>query len=532
MDSAATASGTGHREGLSKLMTDTQSDTKSAWSRAQIVLWVLPVVATILFPGLLWILAERPMAARFHLAVAMDLIVAVVALVAFAVFSSGFRRRIRWALALTAITLLVLFQWPILSAAGIYLEQALPIPALKEVFPVAAAVALLWIATRIGDELGFAVITTVGLWIVVVALAIGSIPYATQPAGSDRPSPAAPDLPDVMLIVMDGYTRGDILQEQFGFDNSPFLTDLEDMGFVVADQARSNYSFTYASVASMYNMDYVYDAGEITDDEGTAMRNALAGDSTIIKTFREQGYEVAFVENAWQGSRCSPTVDICIRNGIVERAAWNIGQITIFAPLASAVRHHPFNTVSMEHLETLPEIVTTDRTDGVPRLTIAHILLPHPPFLLDQECNRVNSPVRRAFQVASDELIENRRWFYTDQMTCTNSVLADSLSQIISNDTDTIVMITGDHGSGSTRLANQDSQKWDDAALKERLSIFSAYRVPECPESIYPAITPVNGTRAIASCALNISLDPLPDLSLWSPPGGEGEMTDQADRLN
>ena len=55
------------------------------------------------------------------------------------------------------------------------------------------------------------------------------------------------------------------------------------------------------------------------------------------------------------------------------------------------------------------------------------------------------------------------------------------------------------------------------------MGIFSAYRVPGCAESIYPAITPINGTRAVTSCALGTALDPLPDLNYWIAGNGEGE---------
>ena len=58
------------------------------------------------------------------------------------------------------------------------------------------------------------------------------------PAG---PAPAvtlaSPGLsPDVYIIVVDGYARGDILSEYYGFDNTPFLSALEELGFNISSR--------------------------------------------------------------------------------------------------------------------------------------------------------------------------------------------------------------------------------------------------------------------------------------------------------
>ena len=43
--------------------------------------------------------------------------------------------------------------------------------------------------------------------------------------------------PNIYYIVLDAYTRADILEEVFSFDNAPFLSALEARGFLVADGA-------------------------------------------------------------------------------------------------------------------------------------------------------------------------------------------------------------------------------------------------------------------------------------------------------
>ena len=50
-------------------------------------------------------------------------------------------------------------------------------------------------------------------------------------------------------MILDGYTRDDVLDEVYGFDNEPFLAGLEDRGFYVARDSYANYPATYLSLA-------------------------------------------------------------------------------------------------------------------------------------------------------------------------------------------------------------------------------------------------------------------------------------------
>jgi len=57
-------------------------------------------------------------------------------------------------------------------------------------------------------------------------------------------------LPNIYYIILDGYARGDVLQEIYGYDNSEFLDHLATQGFYVADRSRANYCQTALSLAS------------------------------------------------------------------------------------------------------------------------------------------------------------------------------------------------------------------------------------------------------------------------------------------
>jgi hypothetical protein len=261
------------------------------------------------------------------------------------------------------------------------------------------------------------------------------------------------------------------------------------------------------------------------------MRDALAGDSTLIRRFQEAGYDVAYTESSWTGSTCSALVDVCIRDGLTYRSAWVLGQITLLAPLLDRWMPHQFNAVSMRHLEELPEYTERGRRDGTPRLTIAHVILPHPPFEREADCSRRGRRSEQAVAASGSDALSLRRARYVDQAKCTNDLLIAALDEIIAAHPDVHVMLTADHGSATTVSTDNNPDSRSDEVLLERMAIFSAYRLPNCSAEVAATITPVNGTRLLTNCALGSSLDVVEDRSLWIPPNRSGSVVDVTNRL-
>jgi hypothetical protein len=50
------------------------------------------------------------------------------------------------------------------------------------------------------------------------------------------------NLPDFYLIILDAHTRSDVLASRFGYDNSDFIRQLNEMGFYVSNCGQSNYA--------------------------------------------------------------------------------------------------------------------------------------------------------------------------------------------------------------------------------------------------------------------------------------------------
>jgi hypothetical protein len=78
------------------------------------------------------------------------------------------------------------------------------------------------------------------------------------------------NLPDIYYIILDSYSRQDVLKEMFGYDNSAFIDGLRERGFYVADCSNANYSGTVMSLTSTLNYEFLNTtAEEATADEGS-----------------------------------------------------------------------------------------------------------------------------------------------------------------------------------------------------------------------------------------------------------------------
>ena len=70
--------------------------------------------------------------------------------------------------------------------------------------------------------------------------------------------------PNIYVMMVDGYPGADVLESRFGIDNKPFERELTDRGLDVAGRSRSNYSKTWLTLASFFQMTYVQDLPAIS----------------------------------------------------------------------------------------------------------------------------------------------------------------------------------------------------------------------------------------------------------------------------
>ena len=107
--------------------------------------------------------------------------------------------------------------------------------------------------------------------------------------------------PDIYYIILDGYTRGDVLKDIFKYDSSSFLDKLEKKGFYIADKSSANYGHTTSSLASSLNMNYMDKLIKNLDTHSTdrAISANLLKDSAVRKFFTQKGYKYVTVSSGY-----------------------------------------------------------------------------------------------------------------------------------------------------------------------------------------------------------------------------------------
>lgn len=313
-------------------------------------------------------------------------------------------------------------------------------------------------------------------------------------------------LPDIYFIMVDAFPREDIVQTEYG-ETIPFYKDLENMGFVATNEAYANYLFTMNALSAMLNFDYIPARieGQIVDskDEGPLLE--LVHDNRLCKTLQSIGYEYIALDSTWRPTTTSTCADQVIENGE------NIEDILIFymnmTALLPVMNEHMVTTVRNSRLKTLEQIKTIPALDG-PTFTFAHILLPHQPYVFDQN----GDPFPDLEKLNIFRTGNNRDDAFFEQTIFASNQLIEVVQEIIDNsEVPPIILIQADHGPDYLDYGD------DPDIINLRAPVFGAYYLPfGGDELVYPSMSPVNLFRIVLSYYFDAGLELLEDRTYYT----------------
>lgn len=340
---------------------------------------------------------------------------------------------------------------------------------------------------------------------------------AAQAAGMSVPDGRLP--PDIYYLVLDAYTREDVLARHFGYDNRPFLDALESMGFYVATCSQSNYAQTELSLSSSLNFDHheALAAGFPGGNTDVSYLPTLIKRSAVQRILSDLGYTIVAFETGYYWSHLE-TADVYITppprsetslpvleglNSFEVMLANTTGAL-ILTDAASVLpsflvpdTDYPFQRHRERVLHNLDALPNLPLAVQSPKFVFAHLIIPHEPFVFGPNGEPVSVP----------EPIEGEayRSAYQDQITYLNRRLETLLAQILATSArPPIVVLQGDHGAGHM-------------SPEGRMAIFNAYFLPEGGnELLYASISPVNTFRVIFNHYFDADLPLLDDTSYYS----------------
>ncbi len=329
-------------------------------------------------------------------------------------------------------------------------------------------------------------------------------------------------LPDIYYIILDGYSRGDVLENYFDFDNSEFLQNLEDEDFYIAQCSQANYSWTLPSLSSTLNMIYLNvesESIEIAYSENEMY--ALIKNNQVRNILEIFGYEIIAFENGFNwlhwydadyylssiGDEESflrltlglnsfellmletTALRILLDINLIE----NPNQAINFSDIVSNPREIHRQRINFI-LDNLPEISSISRE---PKFIYAHIVSPHDPYIYGP-----NGEI-----LPEDPL--NIEQAYIDKLNYINGQIFQVVQQIKNNtDGEAIIIIQGDHGAPI---------EWSESEQNAKLGILNAIYLPglDGTKMWHQSISPVNTFRMIFNQYFGQNFEILPDLSIF-----------------
>jgi hypothetical protein len=325
--------------------------------------------------------------------------------------------------------------------------------------------------------------------------------------------------PDIYYIILDAYSRDDVIRKYINIDTRPFLAALRQKGFYIGACSTSNYDFTTVSLSSSLNMNFVQnlDPRFIPDNESNAMMDDYIIHSKVRSTLESIGYKTisfatGFSFSEWkdadeylttaQPSLLSPNVQ-------PFEALWfkTTGLRALFdthPPFLSTWLNNlsfPYsNHVAREEylLDTLPQLAM----QPAPKFVFAHVIIPHVPlvFRADGSITTDDRYFRETFdQPSSTEFLIDG---YKNQVEYINQRMLSIVEAILKNSAQPpVIIIQGDHG----------------LLYYDQFPILNAYYLPDAGiQKLYPTITPVNSFAVVFNQFFNAQLPLLPDNSYTS----------------
>jgi hypothetical protein len=330
---------------------------------------------------------------------------------------------------------------------------------------------------------------------------------------------------DVLLLVLDGYANAEVLNELYDYDSAEFQRTLESYGFQVNSHTVANYGRTRLSVASMLQLGYPVTEGSLSGGDLAWLLEVIGGDHRLGAWFQANGYRHVYVESGWFGTRCQEAVDTCIRGPLPDESIYDVANRSILKDLPGLETGRSFTRGALRAMEWLRGDLEDLLHNETPELIYAHLLMPHPPLFLDEECAMRAQDGFKGFTIyqpgmSPAELASARRW-YGRQVDCVNEVLTEVAA--LADATDSIAVVFGDHGPDSLGQLYIPGVQWSEEQRFERLSAMLAARAPGCDMNALDSL--VNVGRRLVTCLSDAEFPDLPTMTY------ESELTPAGDRI-
>jgi hypothetical protein len=428
---------------------------------------------------------------------------------------------------LLAVVLFSLIAWALFALVGVGMRGSaiastilavaaqfaglLPGPSLTPATALLVLAALLaWWPRRLESE-SLGVLTWIlnlsGIAVVAVALAPILLGWLRAPDTLTLDAPLLPATAreaqrDVLYVIPDRLGRPDVLHDDYGWDATPFVQALEERGFAIASESAANYPKTAHSLAAAWNLQYLDDLVDVVPADAASdlrLLNPLLDEHHLGTIAQELGYEYIHLGSWWAPTaRASIAAVNLMRPGLSQFGKVHLDR-TVLPSLANLVPfydYEDYRRYARGHVEyglrQLADLAepSTDR----PRFVVAHLTIPHDPYVFDLDGSWVPEALERSRSEADA---------YRRHVAFTERALLEVFDLWLDRppSEQPIIVLQPDEGPHPARLlADPNTFRWVDATSEEqrqKLAILTAIHAPGTALRLSPSLTPVNTWRLL-----------------------------------
>ena len=287
-----------------------------------------------------------------------------------------------------------------------------------------------------------AAVPVVGWWVASANLSTAAASSASRAGG-----------PDIVVLLLDGYPRADALLEQFGVDNRPFEAALADRGFRVSADSRSNYTATWATLASMTSLRYLDEVESLTPppaDPAEQYRRLMfaINRGEALGELRARGYELITVPSPFE-SASLVAADRYLDGGHLTSFELSLVQHSMAGSILLSLQPDLFFEAHRARIsdafDTMAAVM--EAPSGHPRFVFAHVLAPHAPTVFEADGSPAD-PFDCFPGCTPWAFTERAQWEgFPPQVEHVNSLVLATVDRIVAAAPDAAIVVMSDHGS-------------------------------------------------------------------------------------
>ncbi len=308
---------------------------------------------------------------------------------------------------------------------------------------------------------------------------------------------------DVYFIILDGYGSRTTLRDVYDFDNSAFLDRLREFGFMVADNAFSNYNQTNISLPSIMRMDYMnfleVKPGENSTDPSIPWSYLRRG--AVWQRLREYGFRLILIRSGWGPTDRNDFVDEAVKCGRYNEFVKMLTHTTMLSVIERKLLVADWHR---DNVRLMVQALEGMGTRPGPKFVFMHFPLPHAPFVFGAKGEPVEPP-----DISFGQNIWLPRERYVQQLQYVNALMLEAVEKILKESEETpVIVMLGDHGPASFDQWHAPS----DDFLRERHGVLWAALLPDAETKAAPdKLTLVNTFRIVFNEEFHAGLSLLPN---------------------